>query len=406
MVLKFMIRILLYTFLTSGFLYQAVKTSITFFSFRTTTRTSLNVRDPVLVPDFAICARTADVLLGNNFKDTPEAITNFSAHHTIGDMLRQSPDPMDIIESCVVRTPNSYKFEEGDKNFCYDRFKVTKYVYNEFVCFELHYKNQDHIFRNLQVSRSELFSGILYYIALNRTSPLNDVALLKTSSYFPGDLIQYQSLDLAQDAWTRRSKDSRFNYFVSQFQMFQTENLEAPYDTNCLEYSMSTQEMCIMDCVMARSIERTGAIPSQVIVSQPIDFKHIDERNESLSRVVDTLVDQCTSNHCSRRDCHISVTVSVMSKNLKVNEDSFRFLVGAPYAPDTTVVRGPDFLLSDYVLFTLSLAGSWFGFSILGALHMVLPPRTRSEVDRTSQQRLSARVARIERTIFSRYRHS
>ena len=388
MVLKFLLQLVFYSMCLCGFLYQAITTSVTFFSFKTTTRISLHVRDPVLIPDYAICVRYTDLMLDDKFVDTTEAVMAFATQHTIADFFADSPSTNDIIGSCMIRNPNSYTIREANKTVCYEHFEVTKYVFNELLCYELHYKNQSHVFKNLQIFRSLLFSGKLYLISLNRTSVFNRVAYLKTSSYYPGDWIQYQSLELAQDTWTRRSEGSRFNYYVTTFQMFVTINLEAPYETNCHDYSTSSQEMCVMNCLLDRSVKEVNAVPSQVIVSHPISLKHIDERNESLSKFVDRIVEECKSRYCSKRDCERTHTLSTTSKNMKLNAESFSFVVAGSNAPDTIIESGPFLILTDYVLFILSLAGSWFGVSVLGLNPFKLFDRFRPKNRNVSQSGL------------------
>lgn len=45
--------------------------------------------------------------------------------------------------------------------------------------------------------------------------------------------------------------------------------------------------------------------------------------------------------------------------------DSFSFLLGMAFMPDTIVDSEPAMDMSQYVLYLMSLAGSWFGISIV-----------------------------------------
>lgn len=365
MFLKVCFELVFYAICICGFLYQAITTSVTFFSFKITTKISLRVNDPVLIADYAICARYVDLILGNNFIDGVEFMINYTLHHTIEDIFNGTPDPNTIMNSCLIRNPNSYAVNRLNKTACYELFEITKFVFEEYICYELHYKNQSHVFTHLQVSRSALYSKEIYWIGLNETSELNRVRLFTSSAYYPGDWIQYLSLEYVRDVWTMRSNDSYFNYYTSRYQLFSTTNLESPYETNCYDYGESTQEMCTTECLRNRSIELWNAIPSQVIVTSPIPLKQINDRNLSVSTMIDDIVNECKSNYCWKRNCIDSLTSTDTDKNLKSDREFFSFILELPSTPDTIILSEPFMYTTDYVLLILSLSGSWFGFSIL-----------------------------------------
>lgn len=358
-------QIIFYSFCFCGYFYQSITTSEKFFSYFTRTKITLSIPADVLVPDYAICARYSDLILGDDLIDSIETHYIFRASNTIKDIFHRSPKPDELIESCSIREPDTYKLLQLNSTQCYDLFQVMRFIFKEFICYELHYKNQSHRFRMIQVSRSAHFSKSIYYVSINKTLNLNKVKLLNMAAYYPGDWISYQSLEFSNDCWTKRSNDSHFNYYTTRYQWFVSHFLKPPYDTDCYDYSISSQEMCAMDCVMNRSVEILGAVPHQSVIEKPIELKQIDERNGSISSILNHFVDHCKSTECKRKDCTLTLVASHTEKDLKVEQDSFSFLLGMMTNPKTEIDSESSMTFSEYILLMLSLAGSWFGFSIV-----------------------------------------
>ena len=387
--LRLSFQTIFYSLCLCGFLYQAIITSKTFFSYFTRTKITLKIPSDVLVPDYAICARYSDLILGDDFVDSPEAVHGFRENNTIKDIFDRSPKPHELIESCIVREPDTYKLLRLHPTQCYELFQVTRFVFKEFICYELHYKNQSHRFRMIQVSRSAHFSKSIYYVSINRTLNLNEVKLLSMAAYYPGDWISYQSLEFSNDCWTKQSNNSHFNYYTTRYQWFTSHFLKSPYDTDCYDYGISSQEMCTMSCVMNRTVTMLGAVPHQFVVERPIELKQIDERNRSMSIILNQPVDYCKSIECKKKDCTLTLIASQTEKDLKVNQDSFSFLLGMIMNPKTEIDSEHSMSFSDFILLMLSLAGSWFGFSIIAInplrLFHKFPPSRNAKIDSVPQ---------------------
>ena len=266
MIAKWVIKILLYVFCSIGFLYQCTEISVSYFKYVVQTKIQLIVPQKVVINDYAICVRYSDLITGNDFIDTPDFVFNFTNNHTLKQLFDSVPQPEELIEACIIRDADSFVVFNFNRSKCYEVFNVTRYIYRELVCYELHYKNDSKRFSHLQVSRSFIFAKILYRITLNESTPLNNVRLLTASAYFPGDWIQYASLEMTNDIWTRRSINSTYNYYTTRDQMFIVTLLEPPYETNCFHYGNSSYDMCVMNCLKRKSIQKFNAIPSQVVM--------------------------------------------------------------------------------------------------------------------------------------------
>lgn len=365
MIAKWIIKILLYVFCLTGFLYQCTQISVSYFKYAVQTKIQLIVPQEVKINDYTICVRYTDVITGNDFIETPDFSINFMKNHTLQQIFDSVPQPEELIDECVIHDADSFVVFNLNRSECYEKFNVTRYIYREFVCYELHYKNDSEIFSHLQVSGSFIFAKILYQITLNESTPLNNVRLLTASAYFPGDWVQYASLEMANDISTRRSIDSTYNYYTTRNQMFEVTLLEPPYETNCFSYGNSSNDMCIMDCLKRESMKKFNAIPSQVVmidsIYEMLDVKQIDERDVNVANIVD----ECEFTECMMIDCIQHFTSSHTEKDLKLQLDSSSFLLGMPLTPDSVVSGDPDIYLSEYVLYLMSLAGSWFGFSMI-----------------------------------------
>ena len=55
-----------------GFLYQASKISMKYFKYGVQTKTGLVLPEEFFIKDYAICVKFTDLILGNDFIDTPE----------------------------------------------------------------------------------------------------------------------------------------------------------------------------------------------------------------------------------------------------------------------------------------------------------------------------------------------
>ena len=365
MIAKWIIKILLYVFCSIGFLYQSTQISVSYFEYFVMTKIQLIVPEQVIINDYAICVRYTDLITGNDFIDTPDFIFGFMNNHTLQQLFDSVPQSEELIDSCNIHRADSFLVISLNRSECYEIFNVTRYIYREFLCYELHYKNDSEIFSHLQVSGSFLFAKTLYRIKFNDSTPLNNVRLLIASAYFPGDWIQYASLQMTNDVWTKRSANSTYNYYTTKNQMFIVTLLEPPYETSCFHYGNSSKDMCVMNCLKRKSIQQFNAIPSQVVMIdsmyEMLDIKQIDERYVNVADIVD----ECKSMECTMTDCIQHFTSSYTDKDFSPQLDSSSFLLGMASTPDTVVSADPDIYLSEYILYLMSLAGSWFGFSMI-----------------------------------------
>lgn len=151
MSLQAIIRILLYSICISGFWYQTINISIDFFKYSVQTKIQQNVPNQVGVNNFAICARYADLILGKGYVDSRATVNGFLNNNTIADIFKKAPRKDTIIESCVVRNHDSFAQVEKDRYGCYEVFMVSRFISNEYICYDVQYRNQSFEFDYLQV---------------------------------------------------------------------------------------------------------------------------------------------------------------------------------------------------------------------------------------------------------------
>lgn len=358
-------EILFYILCAIGFIFQVFEISIRFFHYEVQTKIRLQIPNQFRVYDYAICARWTDLITGQEYIDDTDIFYRVLNNFTLKDIFEKSPDPQTIIESCVIRNLNSFHVSKYNKLACYELFEVTKFVVKEYVCYELHYRNESHRFNYLQLSRSTLYSKYFYYTVINQTSELNRIRFLSAFTYYPGVLIPYDSLGMANDVSTRRSDDSIFNHYTTRYQWFKTMNLEPPYVTNCYKYDKSSQSMCTLDCLKRGVVQLFNAWPLQVVANESLDIKLVDERNQTISSAIREIVEVCRAKDCPKKSCKEVLTSSQTKKDLISQGSSFSFLVRMPSSPNTYIESEPDMYAPQYVLYLMSLAGSWFGVSML-----------------------------------------
>ena len=366
MSLQVIIRIFLYSICISGFWYQTINVSIDFFNYSVQTKIQQNVPNQVGVNNFAICARYADLILGKEYIDSRATVNGFLNNNTIADIFKKAPRKDTIIESCVVRNHDSFTQVAKDRYGCYEVFKVSRFISNEYVCYDVQYKNQSFEFDYLQVSRSFMFSHFFYRIVIDRESSLKDVIIMTASAYTPGYGLPYVSLAMSNTMYPKRSLNESFNYFITRFVTFKTNLLKPPYETNCYDYGNTSQNTCIMDCVKGEMISQFNILPSQVIiVEELLNVKQIDERNESMYEIVKDVRMKCESMKCPKKECSSAFTSSFTSKDMRSSTNDVAFFLGMASTPDTIIQSDPAMSSTQYVLYLMSLPGSWFGVSMI-----------------------------------------
>ena len=249
----------------------------------------------------------------------------------------------------------------------YDHFKVTKYLYLEYICYKFtSRKKTDVSYSSLSVT--PVSSGLVYELSINTT--LESAEMLKvvinSESNHPYQSLQYTSL--LRRNYQIETKTAQYNVFSSFSTSLTVFNLPPPYETNCLDYrkvGFWSHTHCIQECVRKKVVKRFNKMPFSVIIDTPIDMKMIsytDVSDAKTSKIILDIEKECSNEICHRKTCYdaLSLTKTTETQGL---EFLIRRIV--PSDPSFRVIMTPALKLVEFLTYLLSAVSTWTGISIM-----------------------------------------
>ena len=162
-------------------------------------------------------------------------IRKYQHELTINEIFKYTPEVNTTLSRVIFRENESYVNIEYSGHEVYDHFKVTKYLYLEYICYKFTSRKKiDVSYSSLSVT--PVSSGLVYELTFNTT--LESAEMLKvvinSESNYP-----YQSLQvspLLRRNYQIETKTAQYNVFRSFTTTLRVLNLPPPYETNCLDY--------------------------------------------------------------------------------------------------------------------------------------------------------------------------
>ena len=345
---------------------------------------------------------------------------------TLEDIFDLSPPTNDLFNSCTIRMPNSYSFQEIGGKDCHSHFKIGKFYLQEFVCYRFEFetvkKLDKYQFRNLAYALA--YPGMFYGVAFNVSTFLKaDYVKVIVN---PVQIRPYRSAAFAPSFWRRynpKRKTAKYNWFTITYGMLINKRLPPPFNTSCVDYQSRgfiDANDCIRQCLIYRTKSNFNLYPYSVLIQNfqqnglqnqgnsslnsspmkekssqnsspmkekssqnreknertdgihlsmeklPLDLKtivvHDLETNETIGSTLYNLEESC-SRSCSSLDCEVEYSMTQVSKEPQM--DVMAFQVNTPQKPTYKIHFHPKTKFIEYFIYVLSCFGTWFGLSIL-----------------------------------------
>lgn len=356
-----------------GCIYQLGLVTDIFFKYETVTTFALETPDLMQGPDLSICIRYYDIFDLKAFSAHKKADLlqtsriRLQAIASIGEILKFTPDAMNLILRCKFRKPGDYAIYglKGEK--CNQVFNVTKYYVLEYVCFMFSFQaNNTKLFEFRHLGDAPTFNGVFYLLDFDKQSFIKANSSLIKAVIHPRKKHSHTSLAFAPKFWRRQ--DDHMNMFSLTYGILSITRLAPPYETKCRDYGLSgftSQNNCFSDCVDSMTIRQLNKRPFGRRVKTPTNLMHVgveDLANSTTAKIINS-IDQVCKSRCEQKSCFEEFTLTRMMREPK--DDFLSFYVDAPRDPFFKVTFDPKLTLTEYGIYVLSILGTWFGVSVV-----------------------------------------
>ncbi len=294
----------------------------------------------------------------------------------------------DLIEVIMVNQQWTFiPLVPGDEQF--DKYwSIVKSIKDEASCYTFNYQGDQ--FRTKHVLNNP-FVSFLYAIQFkNKQAFLRDRFV---GIYMHSRTVLNSNQENAYLEINTQDMNSSGSKIVLTYDLYQSELLEWPYQTNCRFYNRTTnflsQGHCLDDCRIVNYNKAFSITPSEVLFqendpySKEIRFDQWSDYknpNQSFKDCMDLIEDKCKNVSCSNDDCVKFEYVPMIRKN----EPSENLTIGVTTArgPDFNVWFAPSINLIDFVTYVLTTIGFWTGFA---PLSLYFYPRNKSQLTNGSR---------------------
>lgn len=371
-----------------GLIFQVYNVSYLYFSYDIQTSESIGISKTLEVPDLSVCANYAEVIdiqwLNQYFNVslvksyTTQYIRAVQNRVNIQQILERTPSTDKLIMACKIRQPESYTFLNLTGDDCRDKFVVTKYHLQEFICYRFSptFINSNQ-YKTQYLAYSLAYSGMFYLVALDLKHTLisdanyGRIFLHSSQSSKPLRAASFAPMFIRgfSDDFDGDNRISHFNYFWITYTILNNERLPPPFRTGCRNYSthgFSSAFECFSRCMTTHFNATFQKISFLDITTQPSEVKILNSEDlddEETSRMIRIIEQNCSSS-CSQPDCHETYTISKLQS--EVDEDVYlTFGVACPQEPFVSVSFTPMISLVEYLIYVLGMFGIWFGLHVL-----------------------------------------
>ena len=372
-----------------GFLYHINEIISIFMSHGTRSHVTFGMDDILPMPNCVVCATYIDILNRTDYKKyglfpKKPASANDQAYEqsrlTVREIFHLTPNPNKSINKCLLRIGDTFRMEYYNTTDCQSRMNVRKFLMQEYICYSFtpnnsrNYSitwvthsllNSMHLFDFVLTDDFATSSQILPIVS-ERVGERIDYPLF--SRNFAKPVFRFQS-HIVQDSSTLISNLYRLFHSTYRVQL-----LSYPYDTDCTKDN--PRHECIRKCVTQKSLILHRA-PFTEMVFDELDIKIIspdDLKNKSVEDTIGKVHVYC-SNQCSRETCFKSFsTTSIQPIRSDTVGNSMRFEVFTPETPITSIDTEPSLTFIDFIIYSCSCIGLWFGISIFSLNPTKLKP--------------------------------
>lgn len=379
-----------------------------YLSYRVYHRVKIEIPRFIIPQQLTFCTRYTDVIdyallreeTGHNFSYTQnqEEIRRIQADLTVKDIFAYTPKEEEIIQTVRFRNRTPYV-----ENICYsldcmEYFRVSKFVYLEYVCYRILMKSKEFMDAYMRAStierRSEKFNekyGISYdSIAVTTVSPgvLYEVVFTTSSQLGRSNLLAftvtnpmrnpYRSLKVAgthDRGYNPTDNSVALNTFTSSHYKFYVTSLPPPYPTRCLVYEkfrladipnkkLKGKTECTEEC-MKFNLMRIRKLPFSLMIHEPVNYKIVSYKDcldANISKILFETREYCEA-QCSFHSCLWGMSII---KTIAIDSEEFSFKFVLPPHPTYQVDIVPRFNAIEFFTDVSNSLSAWTGLYIMG----------------------------------------
>lgn len=267
---------------------------------------------------------------------------------TFTQVLESMPKSSDTLHSCKYRDfVSDILFEEKDGKKCMEKFKVTRFRMQSFMCYKYEMINAPeysfHGLVNSLYEPRELFN-------LNMKSPLGDGYV-----FYP--LIHFDEFPDDDRVFNQESYKGSHSLFHVSYDFYEWESLPSPYETHCVNISkVGCYQKCMENEAMKYGFSYDGAIviensSASFMISTPLNS------NKKFSRT--GCHDQCQHEACVDKVVNSRITRAFPSV------DNLQITIETLNNPITKIQYVAQSDLYNFFTQSASIIGIWTGISVV-----------------------------------------
>ena len=371
-----------------GFLYHMNEIICIFMSHRTRSHITIGMDDVLPMPSCVVCTRYTDILNRTEYKKyglfskRPAFADDHAIEQsrlTVREIFHLTPNPNKSINKCLLRIGDTFRMEYYNTTDCQSRMNVRKFLMQEYICYSFT-PNNSRNYSITWVTHSLLNSMHLFDFLLTDDFATSTQILPIVYDSFGDSKYPLYSRNFAKPVFRFKSylvQDSS-TLISNLYRMFhsgyQVKLLSYPYDTDCT--NDNPKRDCSRKCIIAKSLI-LNRVPFSEIVARELDIKPVSPDDLNNKTVEDTIgkAHIYCSNNCRRDPCFSSFsTTSIQPIRSDTVGNSMRFEIFTPETPITSIDTEPSLPFTEFIIYSCSCIGLWFGISIFSLNPMKLKP--------------------------------
>ena len=373
---------LYFCFCLMGFLYQMFQVTVSYSNYEVRTKVELMIPNKISTPSLTVCFRVGDIFDYDAYRRISQSKMSYEtgrhndyeqlmSNTSIRDLFTFTPNETRITDACSLRKGGHYFLDQWTgSDACNHIFTTTKFFTMEYMCYMFNVTDELQLWQQIEhFSYSADHPGMMMQVVLNKTSfrRAEKIRLAVHGWYLPTSTIGFSPT--VERYYEPVSGKAVFDYFSMSFRRSKTKSLPAPYPTKCFDYSIvglrGGQRSCFTACFTHETTVKFQKVMFSDVVMEPspmgIVTRDIVQQNSTkdfFSEIGRKCAQKCSSVHCIEYFYMTDVFPGFDTGSGIV------FQVNAPrhlfyqtyYSPATTFI--------DYFVYTSSLLGIWFGFSV------------------------------------------
>ena len=377
---------LYFCFCLMGFLHQMFQVTVSYSNYEVRTKVELMIPNKIITPSLSVCFRVGDIFDYDAYLRISQSNVSYEtgrhndyqqlmSEASIRDLFTFTPNETRITDACSLRKGGHYFLDQWTgSDACGRIFTTTKFFTMEYMCYMFNVTKELQQWQQIEhFSYSADHPGMMMQLVLNKTAfrRAEKIRLAVHGWFLPTQTIGFSPT--VDRYYNPISGKAVFDYFSMSFRRSKIKSLPAPYPTKCFNYSIvkglkGGQRSCFTTCFTHETTKTFQKVMfSDVVLEQsPMGLvtREIVQQNSTkdvLKEIDRMCAEKCPSVHCAE---YFYMTDVLPGLN---RGSGIVFQVNAPrhlyyqtyYLPATTFI--------DYFVYTSSLLGIWFGFSVWNA---------------------------------------